>query len=282
VPHHEYPADDPDTQPAGAVARLGARADVATEDGAMRVAIVSDVHGNLTAFDAVLADIQRRAPDLVLHGGDLALMGAQPAEVIDRVRELGWPGVVGNTDEALWREQEQARQEELAPGLGTLLKLIFHEYAPATLELLGEERVMWLRRLPAQHRVVDLVLVHAAPGDLWRAPMPDAEDDDLLAVYGPLGAATIVYGHIHRPFTRALAQLTVANSGSVGMPWDGDPRACYLLVEEGRTELIRVEYDVEREATLLLASGYPDAPRLAEMRRRGAFVKPGGATSAPG
>ena len=54
----------------------------------MRVAIVSDVHGNLTAFDAVLADIERRTPDLVLHGGDLALMGAQPAEVIDRVREL--------------------------------------------------------------------------------------------------------------------------------------------------------------------------------------------------
>jgi 3',5'-cyclic AMP phosphodiesterase CpdA len=69
----------------------------------MRIAIVSDVHGNLTAFDAVLADIQRRAPDLVLHGGDLALIGAQPAEVIDRVRELGWPGVVGNTDEVLWR-----------------------------------------------------------------------------------------------------------------------------------------------------------------------------------
>src|ERR1700732_4953949 len=118
--------------------------------GLMRVGIVSDVHGNLTAFDAVLADIQRRAPDLVLHGGDLALMGAQPAEVIDRVRELGWQGVVGNTDEVLWRPQEQARQEELAPKLGDLLRLIFEEYARATLELLGRERVAWLRALPAQ------------------------------------------------------------------------------------------------------------------------------------
>src|SRR6202451_222843 len=99
----------------------------------MRVAIVSDVHGNLTAFDAVLADIQRRAPDLVLHGGDLALMGAQPAEVIDRTRELGWPGVVGNTDEVLWRGEEQAKQEKLAPKLGALLRLIFQEYVPATL-----------------------------------------------------------------------------------------------------------------------------------------------------
>lgn len=67
----------------------------------MHVAIVSDVHGNLTAFDAVLADIQRQAPDLVLPAGDLALMVPQPAQLVDRVRELGWPGVVGNTDEVL-------------------------------------------------------------------------------------------------------------------------------------------------------------------------------------
>jgi putative phosphoesterase len=243
----------------------------------MRVAIVSDVHGNLTAFDAVLADIERLAPDLVLHGGDLALMGAQPAEVIDRVRELGWPGVVGNTDEVLWRAQEQARQEELAPKLGSLLRLIFQEYAPATLELLGEERVAWLRQLPAEQRVEDLVLVHAAPGDLWRAPMPDADDDELTAVYEPLDAPTAVYGHIHRPYTRTLTKLTVANSGSVGMPWDGDPRACYLLIEDGRPHSVRVEYDVEREAALLVGSGYPDASRLVEMRRRGAFLEPGAA-----
>jgi putative phosphoesterase len=240
----------------------------------VRVAIVSDVHGNLTAFDAVLADVRRRAPDLVLHGGDLALMGAQPAEVVDRVRELGWPGVVGNTDEVLWRPEEQARQERLAPTLGALLRLIFQEYAPATQALLGEERVAWLRRLPARQRVEDLVLVHATPGDLWRAPMPDADDDELLATYQPLDAATAVYGHIHRPYTRKLTRLTVANTGSAGMPWDGDARASYLLVEDGRPRLVRVEYDVEREAALLLSSGYPDVSRLAEMRRRGVFVKP--------
>jgi len=243
----------------------------------MRVAIVSDIHGNLTAFDAVLADIQRRAPDVVLHGGDLALMGPQPAEVIDRVRELGWPGVVGNTDEVLWRPEEQAHQGELAPKLGALLSLIFREYAPATQELLGEERVAWLRGLPAEQRLEDLVLVHAAPDDLWRAPAPDADDDELSAVYAPLGAAVAVYGHIHRPYTRALGRLTVANSGSVGMPWDGDPRASYLLIEDGHLQVVRVRYDVEREVALLRGSGYPDAPRLAEMRRRGVFVKPGGA-----
>jgi 3',5'-cyclic AMP phosphodiesterase CpdA len=81
----------------------------------MRLAVVSDIHGNLTALEAVIADIERRAVDRVVHGGDLALIGCQPAEVIDRVRELGWPGIVGNTDELLWRPGSGARQR--SPGL---------------------------------------------------------------------------------------------------------------------------------------------------------------------
>jgi diadenosine tetraphosphatase ApaH/serine/threonine PP2A family protein phosphatase len=204
-------------------------------------------------------------------------MGPQPAEVVERVRELGWPGVVGNTDEVLWRPEEHARQRARAPKLHALLRLIFDEYGPATSDRLGDDRVAWLRELPAEQRVDDLVLVHAAPGDLWRAPAPDASDEELAAVYQPLQAAIAVYGHIHRPYTRALTELTVANSGSVGMPWDGDPRASYLLVTDGHAEVLRVEYDVEREAALLLDSGYPDAERLAAMRRRGTFIKPGAA-----
>jgi diadenosine tetraphosphatase ApaH/serine/threonine PP2A family protein phosphatase len=105
--------------------------------------------------------------------------------------------------------------------------------------------------------------------------MPDAQDEELAEVYGPLDAATAVYGHIHRPYTRMLSGLTVANSGSVGLSWDGDPRACYLLIDDGRPQLLRVAYDVEREAALLLGSGYPDARRLVEMRRRGVFIAPG-------
>ena len=67
----------------------------------MRVAVVSDIHGNLTAFEAVLADIRQCSPDLVLHGGDLADLGSSPLEIIDRIRSLGWQGVMGNTDEML-------------------------------------------------------------------------------------------------------------------------------------------------------------------------------------
>lgn len=71
----------------------------------MRIAIVSDIHGNLTAFEAVLADLKRTSPDLVLQGGDLADSGSAPEEIVDRIRALGWRGVLGNTDEMLARPE---------------------------------------------------------------------------------------------------------------------------------------------------------------------------------
>jgi predicted phosphodiesterase len=101
---------------------------------------------------------------------------------------------------------------------------------------------------------------------------PDAGDRELSAAYAPLGAAQVGYGHIHRPFVRQLGHMTVANAGSVGLPWDGDPRAAYLLLDDGVPEIIRVRYDVEREAEALRALRHPDADRLAEMRRRGRFL----------
>jgi 3',5'-cyclic AMP phosphodiesterase CpdA len=138
----------------------------------VRIAVVSDVHGNLAALEAVLADLELLAPDLVAHGGDLAFNGPRPAECVDRIRELGWPGVVGNTEEALWTTENIFRA----------VRPMFELRVPSTLVLLGEDRVWWLRCLPPEWRSGNgLVLVHAAPGNLWRAPGADAKDDELLA-----------------------------------------------------------------------------------------------------
>ena len=240
----------------------------------MRLAFVSDVHGNLTALEAVVADIRRRGVDRVVHGGDLALMGPRPAEVVDLLRELGCEGVVGNTDELLWRPEEHERQRARAPRLAPLLRLLFEVYAPDTRERLGSERVEWLRGLPGELGLELMTVVHAAPGDLWRAPMPDATDRELTSTYTVLGSSRVAYGHIHRPFVRQLDGLTVANAGSVGLPWDGDPRASYLVVDGPAVETIRVEYDIDREVKALRSAGHPDAERLAEMRRTGRFIPP--------
>jgi predicted phosphodiesterase len=102
--------------------------------------------------------------------------------------------------------------------------------------------------------------------------MPDASEEELRRIYDPVGASIVIYGHIHRPFVRHARGLTVANAGSVGLPFDDDPRASYLLIEDRRAEVIRVEYEIESEVAALRGSRYPDAHRIAEMLRTGRFV----------
>jgi diadenosine tetraphosphatase ApaH/serine/threonine PP2A family protein phosphatase len=116
--------------------------------------------------------------------------------------------------------------------------------------------------------------MHASPGNLWRAPMDTADDSELETTYKPMNAEIIVYCHIHRPFIRRVGSMTVCNTGSVGSPYDGDPRASYLLIEDGKPAIRRVAYDVEKEVGRLLASDYPQKEWIAEMRRNGSYVPP--------
>jgi putative phosphoesterase len=208
----------------------------------MRIAIVSDIHGNLTAFEAVLSDLKQISPDLIFHGGDLADNGSGGPEILDRIRDLGWPGVYGNTDEMLFRPESLAEF-----GLPPALAEPIQEMAAWSRQQLGEDRIAWLRALPMTVRHGDLALVHASPATCWRA----TSDSELES----LGARLAVFGHIHRPFVRD----TVANSGSVGQPHDGDQRAAYLLIDDGAASIRRVEYDVDRELKALASSGLPHA-----------------------
>jgi putative phosphoesterase len=240
----------------------------------VRIAIVSDVHGSLHALEAVIAEIRQDSPDAVIHGGDLALSGARPAEVIDTIRGLGWPGVVGNTDELLWRPEELASQTARAPRLTQLLRVLFESLAPATIELLGAERIDWLKTLPAEQRLGDVVVVHASPTDLWRAPMPRDPDEVFVESYEQLQARVVVYGHVHRAFVRRLKGIRVANSGSAGMPYDGDPRAPYLIVDDDDVQVRRVTYEVDRDIEDLKIVNYPYASWLGEIRRRGTYTAP--------
>jgi len=239
----------------------------------MRVAIVSDIHGNRTAFDAVLADLRQTAPDLVLHGGDLADGGSSPVHIVDRIRDLGWDGVAGNTDEMLFRPESLTEFAKQAPQLQGLFTLV-GEMAEAACEALGPERLAWLRELPRRHMTEDLALVHASPENLWRAPAHTASDADLQSAYASLGRPVAVYGHIHRPYVRVMPGLTVANSGSVGLSHDGDPRAAYLLIDGLEATIRRVEYQVDREIQNLRDSGMPHAEWVAKCLKQGIFKMP--------
>jgi predicted phosphodiesterase len=229
----------------------------------MRIAIVSDIHGNRTAFEAVLNDLKRTLPDLVFHGGDLAHGGASPAEVVDRIRELGWQGVLGNTDEMLYDPQSLADFAKELPKLQPLFAVV-EEVAAVMRERLGEARLAWLRTLPRVQTEGPLALVHASPKSLWHAPAPEASDAELEGTYTPLGKPVAVYGHIHRSFIRRISKSIVANSGSVSLSHDGDPRAAYLLLDESNPEIRRVEYDLDKELAALSASGLPHADWIAK------------------
>src|SRR5438874_876442 len=141
--------------------------------------------------------------------------------------------------------------------------------AARTREMLGPERVDWLTSLPLEWRAAGVGVVHATPGDCWAIVAHDAPDDNVRDVFGAVGVPTAVYGHIHHAYVRELGGLTVANSGSVSLSLDGDPRACYALIEDGRIEHRRVEYDIKRVASEFEAIDYPNAKIYAAWLRSG-------------
>ena len=239
----------------------------------MRIAIVSDIHGNRTAFEAVLADLRQSSPDLILHGGDLADSGSSPREIVDHIRDLGWPGVTGNTDEMLARPASLAEFASQTPQLKPLWAAI-EEMAAASREALGEERLAWLRELPRAQMHGPVALVHASPDSPWRCPMPEASDMELEAVYRPLGRSVAVHGHVHRSYIRSVAGMVVANAGSVGLSYDGDRRAAYFLLDEMRPTIRRVEYDVDKELKALAGCGFPYAGWIARILESGRYQAP--------
>ena len=218
----------------------------------MRVAIFSDVHGNLSGLEAGLADASQHAPDLVVFAGDLCLMGPRPGDCLRRVRELRLPAVMGNTDE--WTAGDGQPPERM------------REVLPWTRDQLTADERDWLAGLPFGLTVSptadpadDLRIVHANPRDLnaiifpsethqtayWSAVRPcDAELEPLL---GGLTAAVLAFGHLHIPNLRQWGRLALVNVASVSMPGDGDARAKYALLTwaagQWTAEHHRVEYD---------------------------------------
>ena len=224
----------------------------------MKIAIFSDVHGNLTALTAVLADIARQGADLVVFAGDLCLMGPRPAECLRLVRERQVAAIMGNTD-------------EFAVGGGAPPPR-FSEIIPWTQAALSAEEMAWLGRRPfglrvspTAHDADDLLIVHANPRDLNSIVFPSEADQmarygrvrqadaDLAPLFSDTAAAAVAYGHLHVPGLRALGGTLLVNVASVSMPGDGDPQAKYaLLMWDGRrwsAEHRRVAYEVRQEAT---------------------------------
>jgi hypothetical protein len=172
----------------------------------------------------------------------------------------------------LWNP-DSAAEHLRAPALQRVREIVFRHIV-ATVDAIGDERLQWLRTLPTRWSENGLTVVHAGSDDVWRSPSADASDEELVNTYGPLGSRRVVYGHIHRAYIRRLPSFTVANSGSVSLSYDGDSRSAYVLLDDDQITIRRVEYDIEREVTMLFELQYPYAGWIAEMLRKGTPVPP--------
>jgi hypothetical protein len=204
---------------------------------------------------------------------DLVFGGTRPAEIIDEIRSLGWPGVLGNTDEVLWTQARMTEMVALHPKLAPLFGRLREMIEPMR-ERIGDQRLLWLKTLPSVYAGDGFAVVHASPGDLWRAPMATAGDEEVQKTYAELGIPTVVYGHIHVSYVRRLAGMTVANAGSVSQSYDGDRRAAFAVIDGGNVTIRRVEYDVESEGKDLRCSGLPHAEWLSQILLAGRYCPP--------
>jgi len=208
-----------------------------------RIALFSDIHGNLAALDAVLADIDACALEERYCLGDLVGYGPDPVGVIDRIRELVVPTIMGNYDEGIGTRRgecgcyyvtEQAKADGAA------------SYA-FTEPLVDDERAAWLAALPHEIRFEEggarILLAHGSPRKINEYLLPDRSDEQLARLAAAAGADVVCVGHIHIPYHRLVpgadGPVHYVSSGSVGKPKDGDPRACWVELLIGRAEDVR-------------------------------------------
>jgi diadenosine tetraphosphatase ApaH/serine/threonine PP2A family protein phosphatase len=199
--------------------------------------LLYDVHGNLAALEAVLADAERAGARRWVLGGDYALFGPQPAATVERLRELDADWIRGNG------ERWTAHPTE-APG-----DEIVQDAIAACREDLGTRAVDQLASLPETLDRDGVLYCHGSPVSDVRSFWPKPADDEVELLAGA-SASRVVFGHTHLPFRRrGGGGVELVNPGSVGMPFDGDPRAAYALVSDaGEVEHRRVAYDHEASA----------------------------------
>ncbi len=232
----------------------------------MQIAIFSDVHGNYAALDAVLKDVKRQDPDLVLFAGDLCVFGSQPAACVQRLREEDIGCVHGNTD--LWISNEPLLSDDILAEARERSQDIDTAADWTWAQLDATDRA-WLRTLPFHIRISptvqpedDLFVVHANPQDvdqpIYPPPARQKElygevkqpDDALEPLLGDIVFGVLCFGHIHIPNVRRFEDKTLANISSVSLPLDGDIRAKYGLLtwDDGWSiEHRYVEYDIDQE-----------------------------------
>ena len=245
-----------------------------------RIAVISDVHGNLVALEAVRAAIKKERADALMICGDLVLNGPDPAGVVDAVRELEADGalvVAGNTDIAVADFDYSAAFPSLMDGVPESIR----SAAEWAHEQLGDERIDWLRRLPAERRlrVGELLILatHASPGSQTEGFDGALDPNVMIERASRTDARVICCGHTHLPEVRDLGWKLIVNAGSAGYVFDGEPTASWAVVtidgEAVSGEIRRTEFDSLAVSNALSARGLPGDVYRAATVRNGKLVR---------
>lgn len=249
----------------------------------MRYALISDVHANLPALDAVLDDIARRGDTAATyHLGDLVGYSTEPNGVVSRMRERAIAGVAGNYDSTVAADYKHCGCRSETPQQEALAHISFewtrqHTSGDARRFLGALPFRLDLRPLGGHVAGPTVTLVHAMPNNNLVYVTEDRSDDFLrkLAAQARLVAGDVLcFGHTHKPWCRTVDGVHFVNTGSVGRPKDGDWRAGYVVLDTGvgdvAVEFVRVPYDLEATMAGVRAAGLPED--FAEFLRYGGMV----------
>jgi predicted phosphodiesterase len=245
-----------------------------------RLALISDIHANLPALRAVLADIDERAEvDAIYHLGDLTGYAPWPNEVVALLREWAIPGISGNYDSTVATDYKHCGCRADTPHDEELSHLSFEwtrsHVTPETKKYLGSLPFrLDIRPFGGHVSGPTITLVHGNQTLNTVYVTEDRSDAFLEKTAKDLGSRpedVICFGHTHNPWLRVVEGVQFVNTGSVGRPKDGDPRACYVLLSvDGsgmRVEFVRVAYDVEEAARAIRESELPS--EFADVLRSG-------------
>ncbi len=236
----------------------------------MKIALIGDVHANLPALEAVLAHAAAEGAQAVWNIGDMVGYNAFPEEVVRMLREReDVTSILGNYDQKALKAPDKVYKWAGNKDPRKVRSFLW------SYEQLSQDSRAYLRSLPEQRDLMAegwrVLLAHGSPASINEHLFTDTPEERMCALAAMTAAQIIVIGHSHQPFLRPVEETWFINTGSVGRPDDGDPRASYALLEllpgVRACQHYRIDYDVERAARAILERGLP--PEFAEMIRQG-------------
>src|SRR5215212_3578174 len=236
----------------------------------MKFALISDIHANLPALEAVLDDISQQGDvDAIYHLGDLGGYAPWPNEVVALLRERRIPGIAGNYDSTVATDYKHCGCKAETPHQEELSHLSYEwtrsHVSPETKLALGELPFRMDLRPTGGHRSrPQVILVHGTPTLntlYWSEDRPDSFCLQMAKSAGAKPGDVIAFGHTHVPWSRVVGGIRFVNTGSVGRPKDGDPRAGFVLLDVGaessEVEFVRVDYALAEAVRAIRDSSLP-------------------------